>query len=298
MKTISIGIPAYNEENNIYLLVSSILKQNQNNFILKEILIADDGSTDNTVQEIKKLRDKKIKIIKDKRRLGKVKRLNQMYSSFVGDIFIQFDADVIIKDSDLINKLTTAFNTDPHLDVVFGMQQPLQPETFVGELAYYGFHNWEIIKKYSKKNVDRYNTFGCITAFSRNYLEHYKIPEDKYVTEDTYSFYFAKKHNFKTHFLQDATVYFKLPQTATDYAHQMSRYISTNNDMVTMFDKALLSEYETLNTFDKIQGLFKNIQLSNIHIVICYIALQTFTKIQNKVTKQKIQWVIISTSKK
>ena len=62
---LSIVIPAYNEEKNIpvvYAYVSGILKKLNKDY---ELIFVNDGSTDGTLSELKKLRnnDKKVKII-------------------------------------------------------------------------------------------------------------------------------------------------------------------------------------------------------------------------------------------
>ena len=47
-QTVTIGIPAYNEEQNIGVLLSKLLAQKQIHYKLKEILIYLDGSIDHT----------------------------------------------------------------------------------------------------------------------------------------------------------------------------------------------------------------------------------------------------------
>ena len=65
--TVTIAIPTYNEEKNIYTLLSAILLQDQKNFVLEKILVIDDGSTDQTVKQLQRLTDQKIVI---KKRFG------------------------------------------------------------------------------------------------------------------------------------------------------------------------------------------------------------------------------------
>ena len=72
LTSLSIGIPAYNEEGNITFLVNSILKQKLSGFILKEIIIVCDGCSDKTVSLVKSLKNNKIKLIVNSQRQGKV----------------------------------------------------------------------------------------------------------------------------------------------------------------------------------------------------------------------------------
>ena len=55
---VSIIIPAYNRENTIRASIESVLKQTINDI---EVLVIDDGSTDNTAEVIKSISDKRVK---------------------------------------------------------------------------------------------------------------------------------------------------------------------------------------------------------------------------------------------
>ena len=68
--TVTIGIPAYNEEANIKNLLDSILSQIQNNFIIDEIIVVSDGSSDKTADIVRSLNNSLINLIEDKERLG------------------------------------------------------------------------------------------------------------------------------------------------------------------------------------------------------------------------------------
>lgn len=94
--SVSIGIPAYNEESNIKYLLESILKQKPLSYYLKEIIVLSDGSTDKTEYIVKKMIHQYpvIKLINDGKRLGHTGRLNQLYKLNTSDILIQVDADV------------------------------------------------------------------------------------------------------------------------------------------------------------------------------------------------------------
>lgn len=58
---ISVVIPAYNREVTIAYCLQSVLKQTYTKF---EILVVDDGSTDTTIEKIKQIVDKRIRIIR------------------------------------------------------------------------------------------------------------------------------------------------------------------------------------------------------------------------------------------
>lgn len=111
---LSIIIPAYNEEKNIvplYQELSSVLIH-LNTSLNKtyEIIFIDDGSTDNTFQEMLKLRalDKNIKIIKFKKNFGQTAAWSAGFKNASGEFVIVMDADLQNDPHDillLLNKL-------------------------------------------------------------------------------------------------------------------------------------------------------------------------------------------------
>ena len=92
---LSIVIPAWNEEENIKPLYADILKNlKKNKYSNYEIIFIDDGSTDSTLKEIKKLKDKNVKFISFRKNFGKAEALNQGFKKVTGDIVFTMDADL------------------------------------------------------------------------------------------------------------------------------------------------------------------------------------------------------------
>jgi glycosyltransferase involved in cell wall biosynthesis len=102
MKNISIVIPAYNEEDAIIDCLSSLDKQAHSNF---EVIIVDDGSTDNTPKLIKKYKPDKYKltIIKQNHK-GPGAGRNLGSNKAAGEILVFVDADMTF-DKDFLKKL-------------------------------------------------------------------------------------------------------------------------------------------------------------------------------------------------
>lgn len=90
---VTIGIPCYNVERFIALSIKSVLMQTYTNF---ELIITDDGSTDNTVDEIRNFNDSRIKLVVDGENRGISYRLNQQIDMAKGDFFIRMDGDDIM----------------------------------------------------------------------------------------------------------------------------------------------------------------------------------------------------------
>lgn len=64
---ISVIIPTYNRESTIKASIESVLGQTYDNI---EVIVVDDGSTDNTEKVVKSIKDKRLKYIKQKKNAG------------------------------------------------------------------------------------------------------------------------------------------------------------------------------------------------------------------------------------
>lgn len=122
-KKISIIIPVYNEGRYIKSVLNKVIKSNTLG-LKKEIVVIDDGSTDNTQNVIKQylIRNKnnKIRILnfKFKKNLGKGIALKTGFLESTGDIVVVQDADLEYSPNDYKNLLDPFLNNDA--DVVYG----------------------------------------------------------------------------------------------------------------------------------------------------------------------------------
>ena len=101
---ITILIPCYNEANVIKQAIQSVANLDYPNY---EILVIDDGSTDDTLMEAKKCESKnKIRIISHEN-TGKAGALNRGINEATGDYILCMDADSMLKNDVL--KLSMAY---------------------------------------------------------------------------------------------------------------------------------------------------------------------------------------------
>ncbi|MDK2834038.1 MAG: hypothetical protein PWQ51_2416 [Methanolobus sp.] len=108
---ISVVIPFYNEQENIipiYDKLSSVLNNMGHPY---EITFVDDGSTDNTFEEMMKLEDeqKSLKIVKFRKNFGQSAALKAGFDHATGDLIISMDGDLQNDPADipkLIDKIT------------------------------------------------------------------------------------------------------------------------------------------------------------------------------------------------
>lgn len=120
---ISVVIPLYNEEESLPELVNWIEKVMAQNKYSYEVILIDDGSTDDSWKIIQGLSDKndKVKGIKFKRNYGKSAALQEGFSATLGNVVITMDAD--LQDSpDEIPELYRLI-TEDNFDLVSGWKK-------------------------------------------------------------------------------------------------------------------------------------------------------------------------------
>ncbi|NIF04292.1 glycosyltransferase family 2 protein [Chryseobacterium sp. Tr-659] len=114
MSHISIGISVYNTEKYIKYAIQSVLMQSYKDF---ELIIINDGSTDNTAVEVMKFDDERITFIDDKENKGLIFRLNQLVKLSKSEFFIRMDADDIMFPDRLEKQLEILNNTNA--DIIY-----------------------------------------------------------------------------------------------------------------------------------------------------------------------------------
>lgn len=112
---VSIIIPVYNEEKTIQKTIEEVLASDTLG-MEKEIIVVDDGSSDNTKNILSSVRE--CKIIRHKKNLGKGAAVKTGFQNATGDIIIIQDADLEYSPSEY-KKLIAAL-MDDSCDVVYG----------------------------------------------------------------------------------------------------------------------------------------------------------------------------------
>lgn len=92
-KTLSIIIPCYNEAPTIKTIIGRV-RSAKSSELKKEIIIVNDGSTDNTPQVLKKIKYKNLKTLNHKKNKGKGAAIRTGFKEAKGDIVLIQDADL------------------------------------------------------------------------------------------------------------------------------------------------------------------------------------------------------------
>ena len=169
---VSIGITAFNEEKNISQLLVAIKKQSTGSDInLVEIIVISDGSNDKTVEVVTSVKDRRIKLFAEKKRLGKNKRINQLFQASAGDVLVLLDADITLQNIGVIDELVKPFVRGKNIGLVAGNAQPLPATTLVAHAVNNFIYALNDMKKRIKNGNNIFSARGPILALSREFTK-------------------------------------------------------------------------------------------------------------------------------
>ncbi|UYW01146.1 glycosyltransferase family 2 protein [Flavobacterium agricola] len=174
LPTCSVIIPAYNEGKLVYETLQSVVQTNYP-FEKLEIIVVDDGSTDDTWQWIYKAhQDFKAPIVKHQltKNSGKRQALYEAFKMGKGDVFITIDSDSIIE-PETLRLLTSPFVTQQNCGAVAGnvkirnAQHALLPKMLNVRFIF----SFEFIRAAQSRLGFVLSTPGALSAYKREAIE-------------------------------------------------------------------------------------------------------------------------------
>lgn len=235
---VSVGIPAYNEEANIKNLLDMIMRQKQQSFELKEVLVVSDCSSDKTDEIVKNLSKEHavIKLFRLEKRSGQALAQNTILEVFKGDVLVLLNADVAIPE-EYIEAIVQPFisESEQNIGIVGAKVEPFPAETLFGKIINYShavktnlYESWN-----NKRNI--YLCHGRGRAFSKAFAKTFRWPE--LTTEDACSYLACVTNGFLFVYQPEAVVYFQSPQTWADHKKQSMRFMGGRNELYTFYKK-------------------------------------------------------------
>lgn len=254
---ITIGIPAYNEAQNISNVLDSLVKQNKDMFNIKYIYVLSDGSTDNTNKIVKNFAKKYsfIKLLYTRKRKGKVFQLNRLYSLNTSDYLFNFDADIKIDDFNLINKTITLMKKQPKKSVVAIHQIPLRPTNFIGKCIYAGYEFWDLTRLSVNNSDHIQNLYGAATAYSKNFVKSFRFPND--ITDDRGYLYICAKKSGGFIYNKKTNIFYHPVSTLHDFRKLADRSFNKNEGILKKYFGDEIKNYYHIPAKNKILSILK-----------------------------------------
>lgn len=240
--SITIASVVHNSEKRIAPFLKAIELQNQEYIRIKKVLILSDGSTDRTIEEVKKnSRRRKVELIVGRKHLGTTKRLNGLFKQSTSDVLVVLDIDTVLKDKFVIENLVAPFRYRKDVALVGGNPKPLPPNTFLESAAQNYYQARELLKRTINEGNNIYGANQRILALSKNFIEKVRIPDD-IDNSDTYIYLKCKDENLEFVHQEQAIVWFKLPKNFRDHITDIRSIADDTHMIKERFSKDLIDQ--------------------------------------------------------
>lgn len=220
---VAIIVPCWNEESTVYRTVQSIFDLNYPSDKI-DILLIDDGSTDNTWQVLQNFSKHKNVRIFQKENGGKHTALNMGLELSRAEYVACLDADSRAEKDSLL-KLVNYFNTDPEIMAVSPSIIVENSKTFIQHAQRAEYHMSVYIKKILGFLGAIHVTPGPLTLFKKKVFEDLGPYKHAHNTEDMEIAYRMQKHYYKIEQCHDAIVYTNTPNSAKKLYKQRLRWL-------------------------------------------------------------------------
>lgn len=138
---ISIITPSYNHGNFITQTVRSVLSQNYPNL---DYIIQDNCSTDNTINNLKKMNTSEYKLFVEKDR-GQADALNKGFARSTGEIMGFLNSDDILLPGALA-QIAMIFQENPHIDAIYGNRILIDSQDNIVGRWVLPYHDGELLR--------------------------------------------------------------------------------------------------------------------------------------------------------
>lgn len=263
--TVTVGIPAYNEERNIKNLLTVLLSQIENGFYLRNIIVVSDGSTDRTAELVKSLKDPRVVLVVNKKRLGQNTSQNIIFSMSRSDLVVLFEADTYSSSNNYLVRLFSPLRKKKHIGFAYGNIEPVGSNSLLGHILDSQFMIYHrILLKHRGSPFFTSGRSG--RAFTRDIYKRLRWPVD--VPEDAYALFWCKNNAVKIAFSSGAVTYFKTPQTKRDFFVAYHKISTARAALAKHFPATLLRSHFKRNLFFRFSIILSFIRLAPLYFVL------------------------------
>lgn len=224
MIPVSVGICAYNEEKNINNILNLFHNAKLKGFKIIEILVVASGCTDRTVDIVKEWmkKDKRVKLIVEKRRRGKISALNKLLKKYRGHIFVSADADQWFRNETL--QLILDRLKDNNVGAVSAGVVRLGNKSIIEKVVKIMDELYVERQKYSTSK-NEFENIGVLFALRRGLCD--SIPKNV-INDDMYIAVQCKVKGYKALIEKKAKTYVQSPKILRELINQKRRIIYGN----------------------------------------------------------------------
>lgn len=293
--TLTVGIPAYNEEANILQLIDDILKQDYAGLTLKKIIVSSDASSDETDALVKSHKDSRVTLIQNSVREGIAMRLNQIFESTSTDCLVVMNADTRIKDSLFMQKITDPIKNS--IDLTSVRIAEVSGNSYLEKALIFGMD----IKRKTVEGINNgmnvYTCCGLARAFSKKLYSTMRFETS--IGEDAFSYFYATINLFSYEYITNTSVLYKISSEFNQHQKQTHRFFESQRIMKDRFGEGWVAQEYTIPLRNLINGLiwgFKEKPMFAALYILSVIFARLSALLRAETTDQT--WQIATSSKK
>lgn len=224
LPTVTVGIPAYNEQHNIGNILRQVLAQKQRGFKLEKVIVISDGSTDDTVKIASEYLHAGVQVIPRQKNRGLNYTQNEIINSTTSDILVLLNADILLHDHEVFYRLVSPVVEGADLSAAW--TKPLAPRTFIEKILCAGFDLKYFVYTHYKNGDNIYTCIGANRALSKRFYSIVEFPLDSN-GEDQYLYLKCIHEGYKYRYAGSVKAYFRLPSAFSDYKNYARRIFQT-----------------------------------------------------------------------
>ncbi|HEX2615491.1 MAG TPA: glycosyltransferase [Nitrososphaera sp.] len=226
MRRVTIGVPAYNEEQNMLNFLQSLEDQHARGFAISEVVVSDDSSdrTAEIVSRFAKHSPLNVVLLHHDTRRGAAAAWNEIFHQAAGDVVVLYDADTIPHPS-CTEQLVSGIGGNTALCA--SNSQPVQPRGIAGRASVF-ISNW--LRSVRLAGLSQYTVMGRALAIDPKVVKKIQIPSD-IIAIDLYLQCRVLETGLNVAYNDGAIVYFKPASSMQDLASQVVRAVNGHNQI-------------------------------------------------------------------
>lgn len=293
--TITVGIPAYNEEANIESLLQEVRKQKLATVSLKEVIVYSDASSDGTLDILKCMKMKPLRVLSGEKRMGKSYAMNQIIKQTTSDILVLLDGDILIHDKYMIEKLIEPIRVQ-NADLTSARVKEFWTKSkFEDILKISMLLKKDIFESYKKGN-NIYTCHGRARALSKKLYNSIRF-KNNIVAEDAYAYLYTVYNKFTYIFADCADIHYRLPGNFKDHQKQSVRFIQSYKQLAGEFGKNFIARETKLPKSVVLPFVFRYFLRYPLTLFL-YVSILAYMKVRSLfVNEMTIKWQVSESTK-
>ncbi|MEK6897328.1 MAG: glycosyltransferase [Nanoarchaeota archaeon] len=243
LPSVSVIIPAYNEEETIEKTLKSVLKSDYPDF---DVIVIDDGSSDNTLKIARKFENEKVRVF-HKENGGKGSALNFGLKLVRGKIVFTMDADTTVAKESMKNMVR--FFKDDEIMCVSPAIIINKPRNILQRVQYMEYLLGLFLRKAFASLKSIYITPGAFSAYRKSFFDKFGLYDVGNPTEDLEMALRIQYKGYYTENCPEAPVYTTAPSTFKELMIQRRRWYFGLLKNLWTYRKIVGKKYGDLGSF-------------------------------------------------